>query len=43
VVVPREAVCDRAPAAHAASLVDIDAKYGDVVGLDAALALLRGR
>jgi maleamate amidohydrolase len=43
VVVAREAVCDRAPAAHAASLTDIDAKYGDVVGLDAAVALLRGR
>ncbi len=42
VVVAREAVCDRAPAAHAASLTDIDAKYGDVVGLDAAVALLRG-
>ncbi len=43
VVVAREAVCDRAPAAHAASLADIDAKYGDVVGLDEAVALLRGR
>ena len=42
VVVAREAVCDRAPAAHAASLTDIDAKYGDVVGLDEAVALLRG-
>lgn len=42
VVVAREAVCDRAPGAHAASLTDIDAKYGDVVGLDAAVALLRG-
>jgi maleamate amidohydrolase len=42
VVVPREAVADRAPGPHEASLFDIDAKYGDVVGLDAALALLRG-
>jgi maleamate amidohydrolase len=42
VVVAREAVCDRAPAAHAASLTDIDAKYGDVVGLGEAVALLRG-
>jgi maleamate amidohydrolase len=42
VVVAREAVCDRAPAAHAASLTDIDAKYGDVVGLDEAVTLLRG-
>jgi maleamate amidohydrolase len=42
VLVPREAVCDRAPAAHAASLSDIDAKYGDVVELEAAVTLLRG-
>lgn len=42
VVVPREAVCDRAPAAHHASLTDIDAKYGDVVGLGDAVALLLG-
>jgi maleamate amidohydrolase len=42
VVVAREAVCDRAPTAHAASLTDIDGKYGDVVGLDEAVALLRG-
>jgi nicotinamidase-related amidase len=40
VLVCREAVCDRDPGAHAASLTDIDAKYGDVIGLDAALALL---
>jgi maleamate amidohydrolase len=32
-VVPREAVGDRDPAAHEASLYDIDAKYGDVVSL----------
>lgn len=42
VLVPREAVCDRAPAAHEASLTDINAKYGDVVGLTEAVALLRG-
>jgi nicotinamidase-related amidase len=30
-IVPREAVGDRDPAAHAANLHDIDAKYGDVV------------
>ena len=42
VVVPREAVADRASGPHEASLRDIDAKYGDVVTLDAALALLRG-
>jgi maleamate amidohydrolase len=40
VIVPREAVADRAKSAHEASLTDIDAKYGDVVGLDDALALL---
>jgi nicotinamidase-related amidase len=34
VVVPREAVGDRNPAAHDASLYDIDAKYGDVLPLD---------
>ncbi|MGH2842680.1 MAG: isochorismatase family protein [Solirubrobacteraceae bacterium] len=42
VIVPREAVADRAQSAHEASLLDIDAKYGDVVGLQAALAVLRG-
>ena len=34
VVVPREAVGDRNPAAHEANLYDIDAKYGDVVFVD---------
>lgn len=32
-IVPREAVGDRNPDAHAASLYDLDAKYGDVVSL----------
>lgn len=32
-IVPREAVGDRNPDAHAASLHDLDAKYGDVVSL----------
>jgi maleamate amidohydrolase len=32
-IVPREAVGDRNPAAHEASLYDIDAKYGDVVSV----------
>lgn len=32
-LVPREAVGDRNPAAHAANLFDIDAKYGDVVSV----------
>jgi maleamate amidohydrolase len=39
VVVPREAVADRARGPHDAALFDIDAKYGDVVGVDEALAL----
>jgi nicotinamidase-related amidase len=42
VLVPRDAVADRAQSAHEASLVDIDAKYGDVVSMDEALAVLRG-
>ena len=39
-VVVEEAVGDRAALPHAASLFDIDAKYGDVVGLDEVLAYL---
>lgn len=42
VLVPRDAVADRARSAHEASLTDIDAKYGDVVSLDEAVAVLRG-
>lgn len=42
VVVPREAVSDRAVEPHQASLFDIDAKYGDVVALADAVAYLRG-
>ena len=41
VVVPREAVGDRNPAAHEANLYDIDTKYGDVVSLEEALAALQ--
>jgi nicotinamidase-related amidase len=37
VVVPREAVGDRNPAAHEANLYDIEAKYGDVLPLDEVL------
>ena len=40
VVVPREAVGDRNPAAHEANLYDIDAKYGDVVSIDEVVAHL---
>jgi nicotinamidase-related amidase len=39
-VVVEEAVGDRAALPHAASLFDIDAKYGDVVGLEEALSYL---
>jgi nicotinamidase-related amidase len=39
-VVPREAVGDRNPAAHDASLYDLDLKYGDVVSLDDCLVAL---
>lgn len=40
VVVPREAVGDRNPAAHEASLYDLDTKYADVVTLEETLAYL---
>jgi hypothetical protein len=33
VIVPQEAVADRAPGPHYANLFDINAKYGDVVPL----------
>ena len=39
-VVPREAVGDRNPAAHEATLYDIDLKYGDVVSLHECLEAL---
>jgi maleamate amidohydrolase len=38
VLVPREAVADRAVDAHNASLLDIDAKYGDVVSIEDAIS-----
>lgn len=41
-IVVEEAVGDRAALPHAASLFDIDAKYGDVVGLADALDYLTG-
>src|SRR5918992_4281395 len=37
-IVPREAVGDRNPDAHAANLYDIDTKYGDVVSVDDLIA-----
>jgi nicotinamidase-related amidase len=42
-VVVREAVGDRSRAAHDQSLFDIQAKYGDVMNLDAVLAKLDAR
>ncbi|MEO9175349.1 MAG: isochorismatase family protein [Gaiellales bacterium] len=39
-IVAREAVGDRDPAAHEASLRDIDLKYGDVISLEECLAAL---
>jgi len=39
-IVPRECVGDRWPAAHDASLSDIESKYGDVVPLDDVVAIL---
>ena len=38
--VPREAVGDRNPSAHTANLHDINAKYGDVVGVADVLSYL---
>lgn len=37
-IVPRECVGDRAQAPHDANLFDIQQKYGDVIGVDEALA-----
>jgi maleamate amidohydrolase len=39
-IVPREAVGDRNPDAHAANLYDIETKYGDVVSVDDLIAQL---
>jgi maleamate amidohydrolase len=41
-IVPREAVGDRNPDAHAANLYDIDTKYGDVVSVDDLIAQMEG-
>ena len=43
VLVPREAVADRSEDAHRASLVDIDAKYGDVVSIEDTIAIINAR
>ena len=39
-MIPRDAVGDRNQAAHDQALYDVDAKYGDVVSLDEALAVI---
>ena len=39
-LVPEQAVGDRASGPHAANLYDINEKYGDVVDLDDAVAYL---
>ncbi|MEI6666668.1 MAG: isochorismatase family protein [Acidobacteriota bacterium] len=41
-IVPRECVGDRAIGPHEANLLDIDGKYGDVVGVADAVAALSG-
>lgn len=41
VIVPEEAVSDRAEGPHRANLFDIDAKYGDVLPLETVIAELR--
>lgn len=41
-LVPREAVGDRDPAAHAQALRDVDGRYGDVVDLETARQALIG-
>lgn len=41
-IVVRDAVADRAPLSHLASLFDIELKYGDVVSLDDAAGYLAG-
>jgi hypothetical protein len=38
VIVPRQCVADRVPLSHVVNLFDMDAKYGDVMELDAVLA-----
>jgi maleamate amidohydrolase len=43
VLVPRDGVADRAPDAHRASLLDIDAKYGDVITIADAIAAVSAR
>jgi len=39
-MIVREAVANRLPGAHQQSLIDMDAKYGDVVSVDETLEYL---
>lgn len=41
VIVPRQCVADRAQGPHEANLLDIDAKYGDVVSIEQVLSYMR--
>lgn len=41
-IVPRQCVGDRSPEQHAANLVDIDGKYGDVMEVDDVITYLAG-
>jgi nicotinamidase-related amidase len=41
-LIPRECVGDRSTAAHDPSLIDLDAKYADVIPLADAMAYIRG-
>jgi nicotinamidase-related amidase len=41
VIIPREAVADRAQAPHEANLFDLQAKYADVVSLEETLSYIR--
>jgi nicotinamidase-related amidase len=41
-LVPRECVGDRAPSPHEANLIDIQAKYADVVPIEDAISYLEG-
>ena len=43
VLVPRDGVADRAIDAHNGSLLDIDAKYGDVISIDEAIGAVAAR
>ena len=39
-IVPRECVGDRSAEQHAANLIDMDGKYGDVIGLAEVITVL---